>query len=703
MYLAFLVLCLQISFGAMSQQDSENSASSFETSIGQAITNGDIQKAEEQANLFISFARQSQNEVSLARAFFESAKVDIERQNFQQAQEKLSDAIVLFERNEEEERLGHTFLLKSKTHFKLLEFVKSLEFNNKALDIFRLIGDPHFLSNTYNNLGTTLQNIGEFEEAIKIYEQSLEIVRDMNDEQGIATVLYNIGTLQSTLGNYKNALSYFNDVLTIDTKYSDMANMAFSYMNIADTLALMNNLPEARKNILRSIELFEQGQALESVEQARVIQADIELQSGNTSRAASIVDGVLKRVTNASPEVLLSAYMTSAKVSIKQSNYDRADEYLTKALSLATERQRKPIQIEIYALLVELYKAKSEYKQAVDAIEKQKQLEDEVKNTAAAIAGARMQVRSEFVRRESRLQLLEKEKSLNEAVTKRKQNEHFVMIGAIAAGLLFLILMVGRMVQAKTNKDLSKIVDRKTQELQIKNEELSKALRTIELESTTDPLTGLHNRRYITKSIGSDLTFSRRGYESWFNDYQKMPTNSDLIVFMIDIDNFKKLNDTHGHHSGDIVLVEFAKRIAEVFRLSDYLVRWGGEEFLAIARFVNRDAAPNLADRLLEKINSEPFYINQDLTKQVTCSVGYSCYPVSLEIDMKTSWEKLISLADAGLYLAKNSGKNTWYGVHSVKSTAYLGTELTKEELKEMMLSGKIELRSPSSGNNISL
>jgi len=569
----------------MSQQDSENSASSFETSIGQAITNGDIQKAEEQANLFISFARQSQNEVSLARAFFESAKVDIERQNFQQAQEKLSDAIVLFERNEEEERLGHTFLLKSKTHFKLLEFVKSLEFNNKALDIFRLIGDPHFLSNTYNNLGTTLQNIGEFEEAIKIYEQSLEIVRDMNDEQGIATVLYNIGTLQSTLGNYKNALSYFNDVLTIDTKYSDMANMAFSYMNIADTLALMNNLPEARKNILRSIELFEQGQALESVEQARVIQADIELQSGNTS-----------------------------------------------------------LQIEIYALLVELYKAKSEYKQAVDAIEKQKQLEDEVKNTAAAIAGARMQVRSEFVRRESRLQLLEKEKSLNEAVTKRKQNEHFVMIGAIAAGLLFLILMVGRMVQAKTNKDLSKIVDRKTQELQIKNEELSKALRTIELESTTDPLTGLHNRRYITKSIGSDLTFSRRGYESWFNDYQKMPTNSDLIVFMIDIDNFKKLNDTHGHHSGDIVLVEFAKRIAEVFRLSDYLVRWGGEEFLAIARFVNRDAAPNLADRLLEKINSEPFYINQDLTKQVTCSVGYSCYPVSLEIDMKTSWEKLLSI-----------------------------------------------------------
>ena len=82
---------------------------------------------------------------------------------------------------------------------------------------------------------------------------------------------------------------------------------------------------------------------------------------------------------------------------------------------------------------------------------------------------------------------------------------------------------------------------------------------------------------------------------------------AELVVFLIDIDHFKSVNDAHGHDAGDAVLVQMAARLRSVFRGSDHLVRWGGEEFLVVASDTPRERAPELAERMRRAVADTAF------------------------------------------------------------------------------------------------
>ena len=107
----------------------------------------------------------------------------------------------------------------------------------------------------------------------------------------------------------------------------------------------------------------------------------------------------------------------------------------------------------------------------------------------------------------------------------------------------------------------------------------------LEDASITDALTGLRNRRFLLQHIERDVAMILRHHDNRPGDgAAPAGSNMDLVFFMVDLDHFKSVNDTYGHSAGDMVLVQMRERLQEVFRESDYLIRWGGEEFLLIAR-----------------------------------------------------------------------------------------------------------------------
>ena len=207
-------------------------------------------------------------------------------------------------------------------------------------------------------------------------------------------------------------------------------------------------------------------------------------------------------------------------------------------------------------------------------------------------------------------------------------------------------------------------IQERTQQLQQKNIELIDAYKKAEQNSFTDKLTGLNNRWFLERHIEMDLLQSARMHK----DLSHPPENADIVVFIIDIDDFKTVNDTYGHQSGDEVLQELSARLKTVFRESDYLIRWGGEEFIGVARFVNHNDASLLAERVLSCVVDSPFRLNTDVQTKLSCSLGFACYPAHIELDVKTTWQTTLSLADACLYAAKYSGKNTWVGVSNIKN-----------------------------------
>lgn len=158
--------------------------------------------------------------------------------------------------------------------------------------------------------------------------------------------------------------------------------------------------------------------------------------------------------------------------------------------------------------------------------------------------------------------------------------------------------------------------------------------------SQIDELTGLFNRRYIFQKL-SDLFKKHRG------------KGKHLSVLMMDIDDFKSVNDTYGHQVGDIVLMKIAEILKKETRKFDIVGRYGGEEFLIIAPGISKEKAFKLVERIRKRVEKEEFKVDGEKFK-VSVSVGIS----ELMSDDPQSVNDLVKIADMRLYKAKLAGKN---------------------------------------------
>lgn len=221
----------------------------------------------------------------------------------------------------------------------------------------------------------------------------------------------------------------------------------------------------------------------------------------------------------------------------------------------------------------------------------------------------------------------------------------------VLVGIAFLLLLYAgyrfqlRHLRAQ-RAQLEKLVEERTSELSEANARLERA-------SSTDPLTGLHNRRHLRAQLPCDLSWFRRQIG------EERGSGSAMVFALLDLDHFKRINDTLGHEGGDELLRQFAGRLQEAVRAGDYCVRWGGEEFLVVLRPLPRGEVPRIVDRIQKEV-SRPFDLGREEEVSVTCSIGAVEHPFAGNDPDAVSWETLISLADLGLYAVKTAGRNGW-------------------------------------------
>lgn len=237
------------------------------------------------------------------------------------------------------------------------------------------------------------------------------------------------------------------------------------------------------------------------------------------------------------------------------------------------------------------------------------------------------------------------------------------------------------------------------QQLLDANRTLEAARRTLEEFSLTDPLTGMRNRRFLQQQLGADIAIVLRRHEEWHKSGAAGPVpDTDLAFFLVDIDHFKAVNDQHGHAAGDKVLVQMRERLERVFRESDYLVRWGGEEFLIVARAGSRAAAEHLAERIRLTVSATPFALGDDTPLSKTCSIGFACFPFLPSRPDWLSWQQTVELADRALYIAKHSGRNAWAGLYGSESLAVRhSAERLVDDIASAIESGDLHLASSRS------
>jgi len=164
--------------------------------------------------------------------------------------------------------------------------------------------------------------------------------------------------------------------------------------------------------------------------------------------------------------------------------------------------------------------------------------------------------------------------------------------------------------------------------------ELEEKVEIIEQMSMTDGLTGIYNRKKFSEEFIREVKRCRR-------------INGSLTLAVLDIDHFKKVNDTYGHEVGDQILIEFCQVVRINIREVDVFARWGGEEFALILVETSKKSSAAVLERIRKKIEE----FNFSHGERLTCSIG----SVAIE---DASPEEMFTKADEALYRAKKNGRN---------------------------------------------
>jgi diguanylate cyclase (GGDEF)-like protein len=181
---------------------------------------------------------------------------------------------------------------------------------------------------------------------------------------------------------------------------------------------------------------------------------------------------------------------------------------------------------------------------------------------------------------------------------------------------------------------LEEKIKQRTKDLEASKEELK-------LLASIDPMTKLYNRRYFSEISEDIFNISKR-------------TNNDISLIMFDIDDFKSVNDTYGHHIGDKVIIGIADILLEYTRKSDIVCRFGGEEYIILMPDTALESSVKLAQKIRELVEKMVINYDEDKELYVTISIGVAM----VDIEVEKNIEITINKADNALYEAKRSGKN---------------------------------------------
>ena len=323
---------------------------------------------------------------------------------------------------------------------------------------------------------------------------------------------------------------------------------------------------------------------------------------------------------NARPRLAVS-YINIGRLYLQSGRLPEAEAYLVKAFALAGEVDERNLQMDAAEALNGLYEQKGDFKRAYEYQREYSRLKEQIFSKENFEKIATLQSNYESEKKQREIELLKKEGEIAELQVKRQR---LWIVYIASAGLLLASLAVvlyGRYrLKARTNAALSMAYS--------KMADLARH----------DHLTGLYNRRFAVELLEMERVRMARAQRPF-------------SVIILDVDDFKSINDTHGHECGDRVLVELGDVLRSCVREQDAVARWGGEEFLLMLPETDLDGAAVIAEKVRAAVDEA----------QVPCSSGEVSFTVTAGA---ASWaheeavEETIRRADGALLDGKRTGKN---------------------------------------------
>ncbi len=569
--------------------------------------------------------------------------------------------------------------------------------------------DRRSLADGHAQQGLVLLARGENREAVEKFHLAIELAEAIPDH-GLARHAYNnLANTENILGNFEASLKYFYKAIDhIDPKSEKRSRQMSVLLNNISLLYLSMKAPEkglkiieqafleaeksGRKDLFSTL-LLNRGYAYDDLGQMEKafesymlgLTASREIQSirGESIALINLSDYYLRKEDyQLSEQYGLQSLATSEKTG-DESLIATAKANIGMALAgrgLVDEgAKRVNAAIELFMAsnslleaegtledLAKLYRNSGMYEKALDAILKKMDLSEALYQSEREKSLTEMQEKFAAVERQKRIESLEAENKIKGVEIKNNELQQKVTLLAAALTVLVLALMV--------------MLYRKAREA---NTKLQDANSKLHRQSISDPLTGLLNRRSFLSAMQSRTASAKRRQN-------EAPPHEDALI-LIDVDHFKQVNDKHGHAAGDAVLIELSKRLKHTLRESDMILRWGGEEFLVLAKESSCQNTKKIIGKILEAINGSSVSIGAKEVP-VTVSIGAINLPFDGLSENDLNWEAALKIADMALYLSKAHGRNRAYMIERLLTDYDDVKEILESDLIGALEAKKVEL-----------
>ena len=465
--------------------------------------------------------------------------------------------------------------------------------------------------------GHVLRILGQDEAALPFLEQALDVASKMRDEVRTLHAMLALARIYIDSGNFDRATVQLDSARGLATRLGDEAALVEVEERNADIADRRGNRTEERRASLAGLEHAKRSGSSKWLELALVNLGDSYLKTRDFLES-------LKYSKQAMPIIMRTNQRNDAQITL----FNEGLAYI----GLGSIKEGEKLAEEAIAEALagsDLLDAKEFLREYADALEhagylmmaiqvyhRYDELSEKFMTSVRQRAFLELSAQFDDERKARELELLRRDNALKVSEMHGQRLSQQLVVAAA----LFVVFVCGALVWAFAR--------------------VSKANERLRFTSEHDPLTGLSNRRYFNERV-----LATEGGR---------PVGG--CVLLADLDHFKRINDTYGHPAGDAVLAAISQRLSAALRGNDTLVRWGGEEFLAVLGPMTAAQADQTAARLLQAVRGEPVMWNGQMIR-CTISIGYASFPME-GAATEISLENAISLVDKALYEAKRRGRD---------------------------------------------
>ena len=545
------------------------------------------------------------------------------------------------------------------------EASKSLLLAQRARELATGAGDPHLQYWAAMAFGTVARTRGRPEDALASLQDALSLAEAADNAFRRSSALYQMSVLQRDLRNGPEALAASLSAY----RFAEAAKSAYAMVNarMAES-AVMELLDRPARELAamqEALAIARSSRSTTAEAKALINLADIRLRRNAYAEAASLS----RRASSLAQSLGDSGLAATSKANLGFAllGLGRAAEGKRYADEAMAEYERTGAITEIAELAGEYGRSLEQYgdfKGALAMFHRQRKLHDEIALQARQRILLEVQEKYESDKARREIDFLNRENAIKTAAI---ANQTLVQrIWWLLAALFALSFVVVAVLYRK---------------LQASNRLLAHTNVELSFLSSRDPLTALYNRRYFQNFIDAEA-HSPAGPGREDRDTAR-------ALLLIDLDHFKETNDRFGHALGDAVLVAVAERLRGTLRETDMIVRWGGEEFLVLAKTAP-DRVDEIAARILRAVAAEPIMLN-DKVIRATVSIGYTPLPLPPS-RTPLSWDRAIGLVDMALYMAKVNGRNRAYGIQRLKGDGDASLAAAERDLERAWKDGLVDL-----------